>query len=80
MHYLPPPHLVTGGRGIGTLFRGLPVEMRTGDTIRWPSFTKYDGAYIEVLLGNEVFGGAERTQPKSQVSASTDGFQIQLLR
>lgn len=34
--------------------------MRTGDTMRWPSFTQCDSAHIEVLLGNEVFGQAER--------------------
>ncbi len=56
MHYLLPTHLVQLRTGAPAGFsKRLRVEMRTGDTIRWPSFTQYDSAYIEVLLGNEIF-------------------------
>lgn len=74
MHYLLPTHLVqlrtsgVGGPPAGFSER-LHVEMRTGDTIRWPSFPQYDSAYIEVLLGNEVFffGQAESERPESSM-------------
>lgn len=38
--------------------------MRTGCTIRWPSFPQYDSAYTEVLLGNELLGQAESGRHK----------------
>lgn len=63
MHYLLPTHLVQ--RRNGGFSKRLRVGVRTGNTIRWPSFTQYDSAYIEVLLGNELFGQAEWTAKES---------------
>lgn len=56
MHYLLPTHLAWGvgeskEKGpLAAFSKGSVLKSRTGDTMRWPSFTQYDSAYMGVLF------------------------------